>query len=384
MIPTLALPMALVTAWVVLALGSMAHATRRRAQRTTSNTKVTILKPLAGADPSLEDNLTSFFEQDYPTFEILLGVESADDPAACIAERVRHRYPLVQSRLVVTSRSSGRDAKNPKVRNLLGLLPFASHDLCLISDSNVRAPRDYLADLVATRLREGAGLVTSLVAGAGEGDLGSAADCAQMNGFCTPGSCLPTSFGNAAIIGKSILFSRTELDGLGGLAKVADVLAEDFVLGKMYEHAGLRLAVAHVVIESVAGRLSLASFFARQRRWAALRWRLAPAAFVLEGLTSPLVLMVMALLFGKSGMATWGVPWMVALALVRDLGGWLLLRGPRRLWVPLLVLPLKEVLVLAAWAVAPFTRTLSWRGRSLRLGAGTILYESARASSHGH
>ncbi|MBL9112413.1 MAG: hypothetical protein JNM74_24210 [Myxococcales bacterium] len=51
-----------------------------------------------------------------------------------------------------------------------------------------------------------------------------------------------------------------------------------------------------------------------------------------------------------------------------------MLRGWRRAWIPLVVWPVKEALVLAAWASAPFAKTLRWRGRSLRLGAGTILY----------
>lgn len=371
MIPGIAVPMALATAWILLGLASMARATKKPPQSATSRIPLTVLKPLAGADPSLEQNLRSIFEQDHPHYEVLLGVEWATDPAAAIAERVRKHYPHVPSRLVVTS---GKEAKNPKVRNLLGLLPHASYDLCVISDSNVRTPPDYLSDLVRTREREGAALVTSLVVGMGEQDLGSAAECAQLNGFCTPSSCLPTSVGSAAIIGKSILFSRAELGRLGGLEKVADVLAEDFVLGKMYQHAGLRLAVASTVIQNVMGHVSTARFFARQQRWAALRWRVAPAGFVLEGLTSPFVLLLVAVFFGGRELASWVVPWMLALALVRDIGGWLILRGYRRAWIPILVLPFKEVISLAAWLTAPFTRTITWRGQRLCLGAGTILY----------
>ncbi len=379
MIPGIAIPMALATAWILLGLASMARATKRPLRSPTSRIPVTVLKPLAGADPNLEQNLRSIFEQDHPSYEVLLGVELANDPAAVVAQRVRAQYPHVPSRLVVTS---GREAKNPKVRNLLGLLPHAAYDLCVISDSNVRTPPDYLSDLVRTREREGAGLVTSLVVGTGEQDLGSAAECAQLNGFCTPSSCLPTSVGSAAIIGKSILFSRAELERLGGLEKVADVLAEDFVLGKMYQHAGFRLAVASTIIENVTGQVSTSRFFARQQRWAALRWRVAPAGFVLEGITSPFVLLLVAVVFGGPDLVSWAVPWMLSLAIVRDLGGWLILRGLRRAWIPLLVLPYKEAISLAAWLTAPFARTITWRGRRLRLGAGTILYTArSRRSS---
>src|SRR5438045_3980042 len=42
---------------------------------------ISILKPLAGLDAGLESNLRTFFEQDYPSFEILFAVRDADDPA---------------------------------------------------------------------------------------------------------------------------------------------------------------------------------------------------------------------------------------------------------------------------------------------------------------
>lgn len=359
------------TLWTLLGLVAVARTARRRPRGGAPLPSVTLLKPLAGADPSLAQNLRTAFEQTHPSFEIVLGVESEDDPAYPIAAQAMARYPAVASRLVVTGRG---DAKNPKVRNLLGILPQARHDLCVISDSNVRVAPDYLEDLVATREREGAGLVTSLVAGVGEASIGAAADSAHLNGFSTPGSCLPTSFGSAAIVGKSILFSQRELESLGGLRKVADVLAEDFVLGKMYEHAGMRLAIGSTIVENVTGRVTLGAFFARQRRWAALRYRLAPVSLLLELLVSPLAIALVALvmLSWPRALEVAASAWLLAIA--RDVGGWALLRGPRRAWVPFVVGPVKDALALAALLTAPFARTLHWRGRSLRLGAGTILY----------
>ena len=63
---------------------------------------VSILKPLAGAEPDLEDNLRSFFEQDYGEFEILAAVREATDPALAVFERLAAEYRHIPTRAMVT------------------------------------------------------------------------------------------------------------------------------------------------------------------------------------------------------------------------------------------------------------------------------------------
>ena len=85
--------------------------------------------------------------------------------------------------------------------------------------------------------------------------------------------------------------------------------------------------------------------------------------------------MVHALLpLAVSSLGAAGVLWCAVLWLVRDLGGHLLLRGRKRLWAPLLLAPLSDLLMLIVWAWAPLKRHVTWRGTRLRLGAGTLLY----------
>ena len=47
-----------------------------RPPRLETTVPISVLKPLAGLDEGLEENLRSFFEQDYPYFEILFAVRS--------------------------------------------------------------------------------------------------------------------------------------------------------------------------------------------------------------------------------------------------------------------------------------------------------------------
>jgi ceramide glucosyltransferase len=56
---------------------------------------ISVLKPLSGAEERLEQNLRSFFLQQYQDFEILFAVRRADDPAVAVVEKLRAEYPAV-------------------------------------------------------------------------------------------------------------------------------------------------------------------------------------------------------------------------------------------------------------------------------------------------
>src|SRR6187455_1797397 len=149
------LPVVLTTLWIVAGLVSVIHLTRQSPRRAERLPPVSVLKPLCGADPDLEENLESFFLQDHERFELLFGVTDARDPAVEVARALAKRYPRVSCRVVV---HPGGGALNPKVDNLLGLLPAARHDLVLVSDSNVRAPAGYVSELATLYVREKPGL----------------------------------------------------------------------------------------------------------------------------------------------------------------------------------------------------------------------------------
>src|SRR5580658_4351445 len=54
---------------------------------------ISVLKPLCGQDDSLEENLRSFFTQDYPDYEILFAIDGLDDPAVAVLDKVRRQFP---------------------------------------------------------------------------------------------------------------------------------------------------------------------------------------------------------------------------------------------------------------------------------------------------
>src|ERR1700743_1231567 len=87
---------------------------------------ISILKPLAGLDRGLESNLRTFFEQDYPAFEILFAVRDAGDAAVGVVEKLRAEYPQVPSRLLVAGEPP---YTNAKVYSLDRMMAQAANDL---------------------------------------------------------------------------------------------------------------------------------------------------------------------------------------------------------------------------------------------------------------
>ena len=90
-----------------------ARAARQAAAATPESSlpAVTIFKPVHGMEAQLEENLESFFQQDYPAFEVVLGARDAGDAGLLLAEKIRQRYPQVKSRIVVSGPPTWPNAK---------------------------------------------------------------------------------------------------------------------------------------------------------------------------------------------------------------------------------------------------------------------------------
>src|SRR5207302_8046584 len=107
---------------------------------------ISILKPLAGLDLDLESNLRTFFEQDYPSFEILFAVRSESDPAVQVVSRLQREYSKIPSRLVITGEPP---YPNAKVFSLECMMAAAVSDLLVMSDSDIRVTPDLLRTAAA-------------------------------------------------------------------------------------------------------------------------------------------------------------------------------------------------------------------------------------------
>src|SRR5258708_16558620 len=62
---------------------------------------ISVLKPLSGLDEGLEENLRSFFEQDYLQFELVFAVREESDPCVPLVRRLCAEYARVPSPLIL-------------------------------------------------------------------------------------------------------------------------------------------------------------------------------------------------------------------------------------------------------------------------------------------
>src|SRR5919205_1611558 len=66
---------------------------------------VSILKPLRGTDPDIDESFRSHCLQDYPEYEIIFGVSDANDPAIPLVERLQREFLERSIQLVVCDES---------------------------------------------------------------------------------------------------------------------------------------------------------------------------------------------------------------------------------------------------------------------------------------
>lgn len=347
---------------------------RRRSDPLHHRWGVSVLKPLKGTDRDLERNLRTMFEQDWPRMELVVGCEDPRDPALAVVRKVANEYPDVRCRIVTSSLSIGL---NPKVNLCAQLARYASHDLVIVSDASVVAPKHYVRSMVRTFGIPNTGLVASPLVGFGETTTGGVIDNLMLNLFVLRAICFTKLFArHSCVVGKSMMFRLSDLRRLGGWRVVADVLAEDYVLGRLFRRAGFDVRLCADALPTRTHCEALADGLGRHVRWCQMRRRTSTIAYMAELGANvsvwALSLVALAVVLGRpdfaaTGALLWGAK--VVLDLVSIL--WLgprQLSGQRACWVLV-----ADLLNLWVWLVGAVRRTVDWRGTRLLIGAQTRL-----------
>src|SRR5271170_7194174 len=95
---------------------------------------VSLVRPLCGIDNYADDTLFSTFGLDYPRYEILFCVTSANDPVVPLVQALIAAHPAANAKLLI---GDDRLSSNPKLNNVLKGWDAAKHDWIIIADSNV-------------------------------------------------------------------------------------------------------------------------------------------------------------------------------------------------------------------------------------------------------
>src|SRR5215470_12628839 len=125
---------------------------------------VSVLKPLHGSEDGLERNLETFFEQDYPEFELLFCARHESDAGLRLAREVGSRYPHVEAKYV-TCGEPPPQFHNAKVFSLAKMDSVARHELYITSDADSRVTPDYLRKMVQNLKDPKVGLASSIYLG---------------------------------------------------------------------------------------------------------------------------------------------------------------------------------------------------------------------------
>jgi ceramide glucosyltransferase len=320
---------------------------------------ISLLKPLAGAEEGLEENLRSFFEQRYPSFEILFALRSATDPAIPLVERLRARYPAVPSRLIVTGEPP---YANAKVYSLDCMLEAASHDLVVMADSDIRVTADMLSSLAAEFADEKVGMATCPYRVVPGPSFWSTLEAIGLNTEFLAGVLVARMLdGMKFALGPTIAARRETLRQIGGFDAVKDYLAEDFVLGRLAADHGFGVILSSYVIEHHIGAQPFAANLRHRLRWSRSSRRSRPWGYWGQVFTHALPL---AMLLCAIRPAWW--PVLASTAVFRAVAVWAtaghVLRDPltRRQWW---LVPLQDTVGLLVWFAGFFGNTILWRGR---------------------
>ena len=336
---------------------------------------ITVLKPLHGDEPMLEQALASFCAQDYPEFQIVFGVQDPRDPAIATVAHLRHRFPKIDMELVVDGTPHG---VNRKVGNLVNMFPSARHNVLLVSDSDMHAPQGYFASVADALAVPGTGLVTSLYTGLpATGRLAGFLGAAYINQNFAAGALMARSLGRQDCMGATMALTRETLMRVGGFRALSPFVADDAVLGMKVRALGQNVTLAASVPATTVAEPGIAALFRHELRWARTIRAVEPLGFAISAIQFPAFWGLLTVIM--TGAKPWSLVMLAAAIGLRAGFGRSIERSIGAIPTPLWLAPFRDVLSIAVLVSAYAGDEVAWRGHILNTGEDTH-YTAARAT----
>jgi ceramide glucosyltransferase len=338
----------------------------------TSLPPVAIFKPVHGMEEELAANLESFFQQDYPDYEVIFGVRDAQNPAAKIAEEIRSRYPYISSRIIV----SGPPAwPNAKVFSLDRMIAASSRSFFIISDSDVRVASDFLRNTIPPLLDSKVGLVTCMYRGMPASDFWSSLEALGLSVEMSSGVMVADMIeGMRFALGPAMAVRRDAIDAIGGIGAVAGYYSDDFELGNRIWTKNYKVILSHHIVRNVLTSRSALRTLGDQLRWMKSTRYSRPAGHAGTVLTYAMPFGILGLIAAVA-LGRWplGIGLLALACLNRMIQsvavGWAVAGDPRAVRLCWLY-PLRDLFGFVAWALSYTSRDFFWRGETYRFGKG--------------
>jgi len=332
---------------------------------------VSLLKPLHGLESQLEENLESFFNQDYPQFEVLFAVDQADDAAAGVAQSVMARHLERPARIVVNGEPPW---PNPPAWSFFCMAKEARGEILVTSDSDVMVEVNYLRQVVPPLLNEKTGMLTCVYRGLNTGGFWSLMDAIGMSVEMTAGVAIANWMeGMKFGLGPTIVVRRDALKAIGGYEAIGSYFSNDFVIGSFIAAKGFEVALSRHIIAHVVPPMTFKRMWQRQVRWAAGTRRSRPRGHFGTGLVYAvpygLLALITGLLLGHSALGAAVLAWSVLNRCIESLAiGWGITRDPVCLRRPWLYVA-RDLLGFAVWCASYVSGKITWRAGLFELAA---------------
>jgi len=325
---------------------------------------VSILSPLHGIDAGAYENFASFADQNYPVFEVLVGMLDSEDPVHEIIERVKRDFSEIPIRII----HAEPVGSNNKVSILASLAEEARHDFLLIGDSDMRVTPDYLRQVVAPLEDESVGLVTCMYRAEDLRTLTARLEALYLATTYMPSVLVGHRYFKLPFaLGATMVLRRADLERIGGFAAIADYLADDYQLGKRVGDLGRQIKFARYMPRTILGATTFREQWDREVRWAKCARVSRPLEYpwYFVTLNTPLASLTALAL----GLTPKGWLLVAVTILFRWLIGWSVTgySGDRvaRRW--LFLLPLRDFLTAVVWVAALVGRRVAWAGNEFWL-----------------
>ncbi|MDX1411000.1 MAG: bacteriohopanetetrol glucosamine biosynthesis glycosyltransferase HpnI [Nitrospirales bacterium] len=330
---------------------------------------VTVLRPVCDLEKNLKENLRSICVQDYPEYQIVFSVQRAEDPAIPILQDLQKEFGSARISLVI---KDGIHGSNGKVNNLIGGLTEAKHGLLIVCDSDVMVRQDYVRSMVTQLVSPSVGLVCSLHKSVGAKRLVEKLEVLSINVDYMPSVIFTFMTGVAKVcLGPSVAIRRSTLQKLGGFEGLADYLAEDHELGRRVWGLGKRVVLSSQVVDTAVDIDTFKTWWTHQLYWD-LNLRAAnPAGFFGTVLIRSIPFAILLAMLRTADLFSLAI--LAGAVGIRLLSGALVLRfgfGDSEGLRHLALLPVRDLLGFASWAMAYMKNTVVWRDKIYRLRKG--------------